>query len=100
MRKVEVLIKNCLLQEMARTKWTAQRRAGSGKSNAAFAGKAAKQAHALGKSADGWPKPDREPLDITVPHPWGQMLKGSHIEGDLGLLTSWKLDTTKSTWGY
>ena len=53
MRKVEVLIENCLLQEMARMKRTARQGAGSGKSNATFAGKAAKQAHALGKSADG-----------------------------------------------
>ena len=34
-------------------KWTAWQGAGSGKSKATFAGKAAKQAHALGKSADG-----------------------------------------------
>ena len=38
---------------MARTKRTAQWGAGSGKSNATFAGKAAKQALALGKLADG-----------------------------------------------
>ena len=37
---------------MARRKLTAQWGAGSGKSNATFAGKVAKQAHALGKSAD------------------------------------------------
>ena len=53
MRKVENFNRNCLLQEMARTKWTAWWGAGSGKSNATFAGKAAKQAHALGKLADG-----------------------------------------------
>ena len=38
---------------MAITKWTAWWGAGSGKSNATFTGKAAKQAYALGKSADG-----------------------------------------------
>ena len=38
---------------MARTKRTAQRGAGSGKSKVTFAGKVAKQAHALGKSAEG-----------------------------------------------
>ena len=48
----------------------------------------------------GWPRPNREPPDTTVPHPWGQTLKGSHVEGGLGLLTSWKLGTTKSTLGY
>ena len=38
---------------MARTKQTAQQGAGSGKSNATFAGKVAKQAYALEKLADG-----------------------------------------------
>ena len=47
-----------------------------------------------------WPRPDGEHPDITVPHPWGQTLEGSHVEGGLGLLTSWKLDTTKNMWGY
>ena len=51
-----------------------------------------------GSQLMGWP--DGEPPDITVPHPWGKMLEGSHREGGLGLLTSWKLGTTKSTLGY
>ena len=59
---------------MARTKQTAQQGAGSGKSNATFAGKVAKQAHALGSQLMGWPRPDGEPPDITVPHPLGQTL--------------------------
>ena len=53
MRKVENFNKNCVLQEMARMKQTAWQGTGSGKSNATFTGKVAKQAHALGKSADG-----------------------------------------------
>ena len=53
-----------------------------------------------GSQLVGWPRPDREPPDITVPHSWGQTLEGSHGEGGLGLLTSWKLGTTKSTLGY
>ena len=53
-----------------------------------------------GSRLKGWPGLGGEHPDITVRHPWGQTLKGSHVEGGLGLLTLWKLDTTKNMWGY
>ena len=96
--KVENFIQNCLLQEITRMKQTAWWGAGSRKSKATLAGKVAKQAHALGKLAEGVAQAQHP--DITVPHPWGQTLEGSRIEGGLGLLTLWKLDTTKNTWDY
>ena len=93
MRKVENFNGNCLLQEMARMKqtvWWGGQGLGSPKS----------RLMCWGSQLKGWPSPGGEHPDITVPHPWGQMLKGSHVEGGLGLLTLWKLDTTKNTWGY
>ena len=52
MRKVRILNRNFLLQEMARTKQTARTGVDSGKSTATCTGKAAKQAATLGKSAE------------------------------------------------
>ena len=52
MRKVRILNRNCLLQEMVRTKQTTHTGVGSGKSAATCTGKAAKQAATLGKSAE------------------------------------------------
>ena len=100
MRKVRILNWNCLLQEMARMKRTAGRRQGPGSPKQLSQAKRPSRLMLWGSQLRGWPRPDREHPDITVPHPWGQTLEGSHVEGGLGLLTSWKLDTTKNTWGY
>ena len=85
---------------MARTKRTAQRGQDLGSPMQLLQAKQSSKLMLWGSWLIGWPRPDGEPPDITVSHPWGQMPEGSHTEGGLGLLTSWRLDTTKSMLGY
>ena len=86
MRKVEILIRIACYRRWPEQNEQPSEGQGPGSPKQLLQAKQPSRLMLWGNQLMGWPRPEGESPDVTVPHPWGQTLEGSHVEGGLGLV--------------